>query len=85
MKHYINTIDNTIWAFEEDVNPFDLPSTPATLQLIEEPRPSSDHIFENGTWVLQEVIIPTPVELTPQEKLANAGLTVDELKSLLGL
>lgn len=26
-----------------------------------------------------------PVELTPQEKLAAAGLTVDELKSLLGL
>ena len=29
--------------------------------------------------------IPEPVELTPTEKLASAGLTVDELKSLLGL
>jgi hypothetical protein len=28
---------------------------------------------------------PTPVELSPQEKLANAGLTVDELKVLLGI
>ena len=28
---------------------------------------------------------PAPVELIPQEKLANAGLTVDELKSLLGI
>ena len=28
---------------------------------------------------------PAPVELTPQEKLANAGLTVDELKVLLGI
>ena len=28
---------------------------------------------------------PAPVELTPQEKLANAGLTVDELKELLGI
>ena len=28
---------------------------------------------------------PVPVELTPQEKLANAGLTVDELKELLGI
>ena len=29
---------------------------------------------------------PEPViELTPTEKLASAGLTVDELKSLLGL
>ena len=29
--------------------------------------------------------LPELVELTPQEKLANAGLTVDELKQLLGL
>ena len=28
---------------------------------------------------------PVPVVLTPTEKLANAGLTVDELKGLLGL
>ena len=32
-----------------------------------------------------EANIPAPVELTPQEKLANAGLTVDELKELLGI
>lgn len=29
--------------------------------------------------------LPEPVELTPQEKLANAGLSVEELKTLLGL
>ena len=28
---------------------------------------------------------PAPVELTPQEKLASAGLSVNELKVLLGL
>jgi len=28
---------------------------------------------------------PAPVELTPAEKLAASGLTVDELKALLGL
>lgn len=28
---------------------------------------------------------PPPPELTPAEKLANAGLTIDELKTLLGL
>ena len=28
---------------------------------------------------------PAPIELTPQEKLASAGLSVAELKSLLGL
>jgi len=29
--------------------------------------------------------IPEPVALTPQEKLASAGLSVDELKELLGI
>ena len=29
--------------------------------------------------------IPEPVPLTPQEKLASAGLSVDELKKLLGI
>ena len=28
---------------------------------------------------------PPPHELTPEEKLAAAGLTIDELKTLLGL
>ena len=28
---------------------------------------------------------PAPVELTPQEKLASAGLSVDELKEILGI
>ena len=28
---------------------------------------------------------PAPIELTPQEKLASAGLTVAELKVLLGI
>ena len=29
--------------------------------------------------------VPEPAPLTPQQKLANAGLSVDELKTLLGL
>jgi hypothetical protein len=29
--------------------------------------------------------LPTPPVLTPAQKLANAGLTVDELKNLLGI
>lgn len=28
---------------------------------------------------------PVPVPLTPAEKLANAGLSIDELKELLGI
>jgi len=29
--------------------------------------------------------IPEPVELTPEEKLANSGLSIKELKKLLGI
>jgi hypothetical protein len=29
--------------------------------------------------------IPEPVELTPEQKLANSGLSIAELKSLLGI
>lgn len=34
---------------------------------------------------IEEINKPVPIQLTPQEKLANAGLNVDELKILLGL
>lgn len=61
MKHYINTQDNTIWAFDDNVNPYDFASTPTTLQLIEEPRPSNEYIWENGQWVLQQIVIETIV------------------------
>ena len=37
----------------------------------------------NDGWVVED--IPPPPELTPEEKLANAGLSIEELKSLLGL
>lgn len=37
----------------------------------------------NDGWILKD--IPPQPELTPQEKLERAGLTVEELKTLLGL
>jgi hypothetical protein len=37
----------------------------------------------NDGWVLEE--LPLPPVLTPAEKLAQSGLTVEELKELLGL
>ena len=40
--------------------------------------------YINGQWIAPPPP-PIPVELTPQEKLANAGLSVDELKVLLGI
>ena len=52
MKYYIDTQDNSIWAFKDSVDPFEFPNSPTTLQLIEETRPSLDHQYENGQWVL---------------------------------
>ena len=37
----------------------------------------------NNGWVLED--IPAPPELTPAEKLQSSGLTIEELKDLLGL
>jgi hypothetical protein len=40
---------------------------------------------EAGNTPLPAPIPEPPVELTPAEKLANSGLTIEELKTLLGL
>ena len=45
--------------------------------------PDGYYLTWNNEWVLEE-IPPLPV-LTPEEKLARSGLTVEELKGLLGL
>lgn len=45
--------------------------------------PSLDTDYQGYKLVMWEMDPPAP--LTPQEKLANAGLTVIELKELLGL
>lgn len=41
--------------------------------------------LEEGNVPLPAPEPPVPIELTPAEKLAAAGLTVSELRSLLGL
>jgi len=56
---------------------------------------SQDHLIGNKTSITQEeanaliaekqASIPAPTPLTPAEKLASVGLTVDELKALLGV
>ena len=46
-----------------------------TLQPVSEPEPELESLPEP----------PDPVELTPAEKLAATGLTIAELKALLGL
>lgn len=41
--------------------------------------------LEEGNTPLPADPLPEPEPLTPEQKLAQAGLTVEELKSLLGL
>jgi hypothetical protein len=45
--------------------------------------PEGFYLEWNDGWVLKE--IPPPPELTPEQKLAQSGLTIEELKELLGL
>ena len=48
------------------------------------PEVPEGHVLEwNDGWDTKE--IPEPEPLTPQQKLEQAGLTVEELKELLGL
>jgi hypothetical protein len=75
MKTYKDNFSN-LWAYEEDG--------------------SQDHLIPNNFIQItdeevkaiqaekEELILPT-VPLTPQQKLENAGLSVDELKQLLGI
>jgi hypothetical protein len=56
---------------------------------------SQDHLIGNKTPITQEeadiliaqaqTLIPQPTPLTPQEKLASIGMTVEDLKTLLGV
>lgn len=39
--------------------------------------------WDGEKWIVEDV--PPPLPLTPEQKLQNAGLTIEELKSLLGL
>jgi hypothetical protein len=60
-------------------------------QVFISPDPSNRDFAEYLAWVAAgntpepAPAPPAPVELTPAEKLAASGLTVDELKELLGL
>ena len=89
--------DGTSWEIIEDQRGtyYDIPSgisqenynpliAPENTTKEQPPEVSEGKILRwNDGWVLED--IPPPPVLTPIEKLANAGLTVDELKSLLGL
>jgi hypothetical protein len=62
-------------------NPLEPPENTTKEQPPEVPE---GYILEwNNQWELKE--IPSPPVLTPEEKLQASGLTVEELKELLGL
>jgi hypothetical protein len=66
---------------QENYNPLIAPENATKEQ---PPEVSEGKVLTwNDGWVLED--IPPPPILTPEEKLANAGLTVDELKILLGI
>ena len=72
---------------------------PACATTLAPPKVSESQIavFRDGGWIVETLPVPEPesmpepipatppVELTPVEKLARTGLTVDELRLLLGL
>ena len=65
----------------ENMNPLEAPEN-ATKE--EPPEvPEGYTLTWNGSWILEE--LPPPSVLTASEKLAQSGLTVEELKELLGL
>jgi hypothetical protein len=61
---------------------FLIPACATTLEPPEAALPDVA-VFRDGEWSVEA--LPPPVELTPAEKLAASGLTVDDLKELLGL
>jgi hypothetical protein len=65
----------------ENDNPLKAPENSTKDKPPEVPK---GHILKwNNGWVLEE--IPPPPVLTPQQKLENLGLTIEDLKDLLGI
>jgi hypothetical protein len=66
---------------QENYNPLEAPEN-ATKEI--PPEVLEGKILKwNSGWILED--IPPPQELTVQEKLQAAGITLDELKAALGL
>jgi hypothetical protein len=66
---------------QENNNPLEAPENTTKEQPPEVPE--GKVLKWNNGWVLED--IPTPEPLTLEQKLASAGITLDELKAALGL
>lgn len=65
----------------ENINPLEVPENATKEQPPEVPE--GKVLKWNDGWVLED--IPPPPVLTPEQKLEATGLTLEELKNLLGL
>ena len=72
--------EKTVLRIEDTENPNEVVSVPAIPE-------NKDYatFLDSGKTATDYVAPPEPAPLTPQQKLENAGLTVDELKGLLGI
>ena len=77
MKYQLVSYSNTIKRLDDDVW---IPPDPANTDYQEYLK-----WLEEGNTPLPPDPEPEPEPLTPQQKLEAAGLTVEELKELLGL
>ena len=78
-------LTNNIVTDQAQIDPINVFSKHYAEQFIEAPdEVTHNWKLEGKKWIAPPPP-PVPVELTPQEKLANAGLSVDELKVLLGI
>lgn len=74
MQYYKNPEDQQVYAYD-----------PETQQELIAEAVANGWEDITGSWPPPPVEPEPPKELTPAEKLEKAGLTVDDLKSLLGL
>lgn len=82
VNNYLGIYYSTI-TFEkiENYNPFQAPEN--STQTPPPEVPDGKFLQWNNGWILED--IPQQRILTPEEKLQATGLTIDELKQLLGL
>ena len=74
---WTNAEETSLKREDEDGNVAFVPAAPGNRDYAE--------YLASGITADAYVAPPEPEPLTPEEKLANSGLTVDELKSLLDL
>lgn len=73
MKYFKNTENNEVYGYDAD------------QQDLADEAIANGWEDITGSWPPPAPALEPMVELTPAEKLAKAGLTVEELKGLLGI